>query len=692
MNLMDMLSADLAVNPISGEEPFYETLANLEQNEQSESSVHYLPCVMSTLQKDMSEAIVQIFSSLLESEIVMRKQRTSINTLLESSSLLKDNEHLILDSLSLMYNQLLTVSMHPSLLVDHFISKGLLLLSPKDRLLDLSGKMKLFNELIDVLTEKQESKSLTSDYNMLVVARSVKELELIEGLIVGKKLFYHNWSSGKLYDEQPASSRTKNDQSGDSPGFDSWRRLRHGNRFATEVEPNPKLVLHLITSSQLYNTYPSGTTLDLIFSFDAGLDLKSPGLDLRRRNNKSSISLLPQREVPLIIPIQIFSIEHIGHILALPNHSFSTTKDEEAWRLKVLKTYIVNRCHLFMPLKKDDLIGNPGKMFHHLGSWLLDWEKVRPPAILNLLEEYSNKLSIDPEDSAVISSVNENHLTSLGSTFMPISGEASNCFTSKDGVPKEPIDYQRLKQELAQFLNKRADEVETLIEDGLNIVLPDLRKVEASRQLEIDSLEDQVGDNYRKLRKLNDTLSSVDKKIIRVESENQNLQTQFHELENLMNHLEDVTKNKTEEEINALIQEQSTIVRDLEAEKERLEEEYRSLAEGSEKAREVYQSQSTKAVKATGKLNSTLAKQKSLEQKLNGPGMRLIPSLTRKDELAMYDRKLRRVEVENKFLNLLFSMRFDRLVKERTSSMEHAASLSVRLNNRSRGSTPFQLS
>lgn len=692
MNLMDMLSADLALNSVAAEEPFYETLASFELNQQPENTIHYLPCVMSTLQKDMAEAIVQIFSSLLESEIVMRKQRTSINTLLESTSLLKDNEQLILDSLSLMYNLLLTISMHPSLLVDHFISKGLLLLSPKDRLLDLSGKMRLFNELIDSLTEKQESCALKSVYNMLVVARSVKELELIEGLIVGKKLVYYNASSGKLYDEEPSSTRIKSDYSGDSPGIDSWRRPRHHNRLVAEETSPSKLVLHLITSNQLYNTYPSSTPLDLIFSFDAGLDLKSPGLDLRRRNNKASFGLIPQRQSPLLIPIQIFSIEHIGHILTQPNHSFSTPKDEEAWRLKVLKTYIVNRSHLFMPRKQDEVIANYSKIFRDVGNWILNWEKVRLPAILNLLEEYSTLLTIDPEDSAVISSVKENHLSSLGSTFMPISGEASSCFISSDSVPKEPVDYQSLKLELAQFLNKRADEVETLIEDGLGSVLPNLRMVEASRQLEIDSLEDQVGIHYRKLRKLNESLLSVDKKFNRVESENQNLQTQHNEVEKLMAHLEDITKNKSDEEIDSLMNEQSAIVKDLENEKDRLDEEYKSLAEGSEKAREVYQSQSTKAVKATGKLNSVLLKQKLLEEKLNGPGMRLIPSLTRKDELAMYDRKIRRIENENKFLNLLFSMRFDRLVRERTSSMEHAASLSGRLNNRSRASTPFQLS
>lgn len=692
MNLMDMLSADLALNSVAAEEPFYETLTRLEMNEQPENSIHYLPCVMSTLQKDMSEAIVQIFSNSLESEIVMRKQRTSINTLLESTTLLKDDEHLILDSLSLMYNLLVTISMHPSLLVDHFISKGLLLLSPKDRLLDLSGKMRPFNELIDFLTKKQEANALPNDYNMLVVARSVKELELIEGLIVGKKLIYHNASSGKLYDEQEPSSRSKNDLSGDSPSYDTWRRLRHHNKSATEDKPKANVVLHLITSSQLYNSYPSGTPLDLVFSFDAGLDLKSPGLDLRRRNNKASLGLMPQRESPLLIPILVFSIEHVGHILTQPNHSFSNTKDEEAWRLKVLKTFIVNRSHLFMPRKQDDLIENYGKIFNDLDDWILNWDKVRAPKILSLIDEYLTQLTIDPEDSAVISSLKENHLTSLSSTFMPISGEPSSCYTSKDSIPKEPIDYQSLKLELAQFLNKRADEVETLIEDGLGSVLPDLRKSEASRQLELDSLEEQVGDNYRKLRKLNETLLSVDKKFNRTEGENQNLQTQYDELEKLVVHLEDITKSKSDEEINALIEEQSSIVKDLDTEKERLDEVYKSLAEGSEKARDIYQSQSTKAVKATGKLNSTLAKQKSLEQKLNGPGMRLIPSLTRKDELAMYERKLRRIEVENKFLNLLFSMRFDRLVKERTSSMEHAASLSGRLNNRSRASTPFQLS
>lgn len=693
MNLMDMLSSDPGLNSVhEGEDTFFETLRQQEL-ERPEITVHYLPCAMSTLQKDMSEAVVQIFSNLLDSEICMRKKRTSINTLLENSTLLKDDECLITESLLLMYNQLVTISMHPSLLVDHFISKGLLLLSPKDRLIDLSGKMHLFNELIDFLESKFDSQKQLNDYDLLVVAHSVKELELIEGLIVGKKLIYHNASSGKLYEEYSAPVKSKIDTYyEDSPTADGWRRLRLHNRIMASTKPKPKLVLHLITSNQLCNSYSSNGTIDLVFSFDTELDLSSPGLDLLRRNNRASLGLIPQRETPLFIPIQTFSIEHIGHVLAPLDPFHSSERNEDTWRLKVLKAFVVNRSHLFIPESVSKFPTNYKTLFTNIGDWLFNWDKMRLPNGLDSLDKFSDQIVLDTQDAKIISSLKENHLTSLSSTFMPLSSKKHFNFDASNTDPKQPIEYQTLKRELALFLNNRAEEVESLIDDGLNLVLPDLRKVETSRQIELDSLEVQVGERYRKLRKLNDTLESVDKKFNRVEIDHQNLQNQAAESKKLFVHLEDVTNNKSEEEIITMTKEQASIFQDLEVELKRLEDEYKALTDECESAREAYQAKSTDAVKTTGKLNSVLQKSKSLEHKLNGPGMRLLPSLAREDELAIYERKLKRVASESKFLNLLFTMRYDSLVKERTSSMEYAASLSSRLNNRSRASTPFQMS
>lgn len=696
MNLMDMLSADLALSSVQDTDPFYESLRPEEQvpSGPPPNTIHYLPCMMSPLQRDMAEAVVQIFACLLESETIMRKQRTSINTLLESSVLLESNQQAIVNSLLLMYNQLVTISMHPSLVVDHFISKGLLLLSPKDRLLDLSGKMRLFNELIDVLSEKQDSGALVENYNLLVVARSVKELELIEGLIVGKKLQYYNASSKKLYEELPHKSRRET-PADDSPGADQWRRLRHHRRLSLKSTTEPKLVLHLITSSQLYNTFSFNGTLDLIFSFEAELDFASPAVEVVRRNNKATLGLMPssQRETPVLVPIQVFSIEHIGRLLAKSNERLGSSSNDHTHRLRVLKTFIVNRSHLFIPNRKEDFVPNYGKLFRDIGTWLLQWPQMPLPASLNSLEKYSDKIVFDLDDAKVISSLKENHLTALSAIFMPMSGEKQSPFTNRKSEHIEPIDYLVLKRELALFFNERAEEVEALIDDGLSSILPDLRKVEASRQSEIDSFEDQVGENYRKLRKLNDTLTSVDKKYNRVESESQNLQAQFTECEKLLAHLDDITTNKEDEEVEKLTQEQSHLVQELEEEKKRLEKEYNVLSDESERFREQYQTMSTEAVKFTGKVSVATGKQAALEYKLNGPGMRRLPSLAREDELAVYDSKLKRILEENRFLGLLFQMRFDRLVKERTSSMELAATLSLgRLNNRgSRATTPFLL-
>lgn len=695
MNLMDLLSAEQNNAPATIGVPFYDSLRQPEEPQEQDNSVYYLPCKMSELQRDMTEAVVQIFVDLLESLIVMQKLRTSINTLVEDSSLSKDQLQLNFE-LSLMYDLLQTISLHPSLLVDHFISKGLLLLSPKDRLLDLSGKMRLFNELIDVLSAKQELGVLATDYNMLVVTRSGKELDLIEGLIVGKKIHYHSTSRGKLYEEkQPPAKYRKEAFAEDSPSSESWRR-RHHRRTSAKPSAASKVVLHLITSDQVYKSYSSTSTLDLIFSFDPDLDVSSPGLDLLRRNNRSSLGpmSLAQRETPVLIPVQIFSVEHINRVVTNLASSFSNSHDQASRRLKVLKTFIINRSGLFIEKDQNELVPNYSKVFERLSQWLVSWNKVNMPTNLSTLEKFTEMINLDIDDDTVIGSLKENYLIAMSAIFLPVSGNQTNGKVNPKLETLQALTYKTLKGRLALRLNERADEIERLIEDGLTRILPDLRKVEASRQAEIDSYEEQIGDNYRKLRKLNESLTTVDKKFNRVETENQNLQAQQSELQGLLNHLNEITSKSTEDEIKKLIVDQSSIVDELMAEKLKLQEGYTALAEAGERSREEYQVKSAEAVKVTNKLAKLKERQKALEYKLQGPGMRQLPALVRKDDVSVQERKLRRVLEETKFLNNLFGSRFDRLVKERNSSMEYGSSLSSgRGNNRgSRASTPFQLS
>ncbi|GEQ69420.1 hypothetical protein JCM33374_g3092 [Metschnikowia sp. JCM 33374] len=234
MNLMDLLSSDS--NTVPPEQDF-NNLNNLSNyNEytsfyggdlqnipedvdpaKNPSTVYYLPTEMCSLQKDMSEAVIQMFTSTLSAELFPRRERSNINSLLSGPDDAVNGSH---DTgpqsrakiVSLIYNQLLTISMHPSLVVDHFISKGLLLSSTKARIRSFSGKLALFDKIIDLVSEKYEMETPSEDYNLMVIAKSIKELELIEGLVVGKKLRYQNVSSGKcLYEESRKTNRLDKD-------------------------------------------------------------------------------------------------------------------------------------------------------------------------------------------------------------------------------------------------------------------------------------------------------------------------------------------------------------------------------------------------------------------------------------------------------------------------------------------------
>lgn len=287
MNLMDMLAGD---SP--GREPLdvsVEPRLEMNSEQNNVTGVYYLPTQLCQIQIQLLDLVVQMFKGELLLELKNRKKKASIASLLESDT----PDLQIYDKIELIFNELMVIDKHPSLLVDHFIPKNLILLETNDRLLSLSGKIQLFNRMIDSLINTGKS------YHSLIVAQSVRELELIEGLIIGKDLHYLNKSNSKLYDDNIRNS------------------------------PNSKVCLYLITTSQLYNNFQGVPELDSIISFDLNLDTTHPSIKFLRRN-----------KVPILIPIPYYSIEHI---LLQKKPPPSAIDPLHQYRLSVIHTLIMNR-------------------------------------------------------------------------------------------------------------------------------------------------------------------------------------------------------------------------------------------------------------------------------------------------------------------------------------------------------------
>lgn len=608
MNLMDILSRD---GQDSGRRAIVPIQAyNIQQ-------VYYLPTVLSRIQKEIMDMILHIFSSELLKEVQTKVLRTSINSLLDNDVPVVDSIATY-DMVSLLFDELRVVAKHPSLMVDHFIPKKLLLLQTNEKLVNLSGNFQLFNRLIDTIVET----FTTSQYNVLVVAQSIKDLELIEGVIIGKDLYYNNLGGSKLYES---------------------------NRQQT----TEKVCLNLVTSHQLYNNITPHSNHNLIFSFDLELDVTTPSL--------------VRTDALIVIPMPVFSLEHIIRLIPAPSRTFYNTRNVSnplyKWKLRVIHALLVNRENIWESDEFDEskfFLSLYGRKMNSLEVWL----KYGKSDVSQYLTSFDRRIQLDFQKDALIAKIKKTHL-------------------SLDDHKLGEINYKNYRLLLTKYFNSRLDELEASVSEVYKEVIPRKRLAETQRQLLYDQEEEEIATNYHKLRKINDEALNVEKELIKTGNELTKLTTKKDDLSAKVEYLADTASID--------VSEQEVLLSKLKKELENFTLEYSNLDSENEIVRLQYQTKSSEAVQLTNTMDKIKAQSLKEQRKLQGPGMRSLPSFIRKDVLTDIELNLAVLRNNNQFLSLFLRERLETLTKERHTIIEATSSGSnSRPTNRiSRAATPL---
>lgn len=580
--------------------------------------VYYLPTQLCNIQIQMLDLLVQMFKLELVLEIKNRKKKASIASLLESES----PDLNTYDKVELLFNQLMIVDKHPSLIVDHFIPKKLILLEINDRLLSLSGKIQLFNRIIDSLITHEKS---TNGYHILVVAQSVRELELIEGLIIGKNLYYANRSNSKLYDDEQVPT-----------------------------DFNSKVCVYLITSSQLYNNYipspvPGISKFNLIISFDLTLDTSNPSIQLLRQ----------EEQIPILIPLPLYSIEHIVLQLDPPHRGLNSKEDNDQWRLRSIHALIMNRHQL--ENQEEFFVDNYGPGMTKFIDWIYNQQQFPIK-----LRHFHDNLVLQYSDEELLTTI-EN-------------------FYNQDFAQLNNFDYESYKSTLAEVLNYKLKQLRDSIALKVENYLPTLRIQNTTSQTHHDSNEDAIAQKFNHLKRLNEDATLSERKLARTENYLRQYQTSKQDLDEKLKVLELIRTNgeyKFEEQLKSLDSLKQELA-NLNTEFERLDEEY-------EESKIKYQTSSGDAVQLSNKVQKLINRNTKLEKQVNGPGMLSLPQLVRTDITSSYDQKINKLKQENDFLVSFFNEKIEKLANERRQIIDTTGSGSTsRPSNRiSRASTPF---
>ncbi|KAK7682937.1 hypothetical protein QCA50_013970 [Cerrena zonata] len=257
----------------------------------------------------------------------------------------------------------------------------------------------------------------------------------------------------------------------------------------------------------------------------------------------------------------------------------------------------------------------------------------------------------------------------------------------------EKFGYADYKKKIAELLNNRVLQLEHAILEKFEKDIPSYRLRESLRQTTLDTKEDSVAEKYKVLQKLNEDATISEKKLLRVDNDLQKLENTNTELNDKLKYLNSAIKQvqESEEKLPEFATSQEQQLKELDLELTKLDDEYSKINEENEKIRANYQNSSSEAVQLSTSLVSWKEEKTHLSKKLNGPGIKLIPSLIQKDELINYESELTKLTRESDFVNQFFTKKLDKLIKDRTTILDNTTSgSSSRPGNRiSRGSTPF---
>ncbi|CEP63756.1 Hda2p LALA0_S09e01794g [Lachancea lanzarotensis] len=239
----------------------------------SQNASFCIPVGLTSLQKDLIEILI---STHAKSLLQLCNKQDPIKTLEDG----ENGAKLTLPALSpeqltsLLSTNIRAIANHPCLLVEHYMPRKLLLMEPGDRLIDTSDKFQKMAALLDSLRYR-DRKRFPNALQIAVISHSVKELDLIEGYLLGKSVKLKRLSGTSLFDEKHLYGEPETDSSTPvrSTG-NSKEDYDYGKRKSRTSKGDFRDWLFVATSTHLARAPDllDGYSIDLVIGFDPLID------------------------------------------------------------------------------------------------------------------------------------------------------------------------------------------------------------------------------------------------------------------------------------------------------------------------------------------------------------------------------------------------------------------------------------
>lgn len=436
-------------------EPILSTDAVINAASDNHSLDYCLPVQMAEFQRELTDQVVNLHYS-----DILRFYDTISGT--AASTAPSDWA----DSLGAMYHDSLLVATHPYLLVDHYMPRSLLLKEIPDKLARTSAKFAALGDIVALLEPRH--------YNVALIARSGKTLDLVEAFLHGKPVSFQR-HTGPYLREPSAKQR----------------------------DP-AKTTIHVMSSSLLESSYSGDHRFDLVIAFDSTFNPSEVHVEALRTHKRTS-------PAPILRLVTNLSAEHVAVSFGL------TANPDRVFTEEVIAALVVLRDKSgTIPAEMKSLYL---QQLQPLAYWFADMGLSWPLPDLAPISGYSK---LDVETSMASSYHRRSAIPGTANDPTDTSSQPSKRY-KLDPIGADafapPHDYAHgrwtgLTQGLLEQYNSLVGR-----ERQLTAEAESHRRLAATQQLKLESQQDEIARQVRQHSSFEDTISSLERKVERGETD-----------------------------------------------------------------------------------------------------------------------------------------------------------------------------
>lgn len=566
------------------------------------ADVSYLLVNLTPFQKDLIEILISLNAKAFEEEF---------NSSNDQATTSPDEDEKMYPRLSgkqMMYmfdNNFRAVANHPCLLVDHYMPRQFLRKEPNENLINTSDKFKRLQQLLFGFIERDRAQ-FPQLLKICLISHSVRELDLLEGLILGQRVRIKRLSGTSLYDERhvydekPTITKSGDYESRDGTPFNESGANRYTGYSRDDYDYSLKrqkrnknttkddwifltTTAHLINDPSLLNDYE----IDYIISFDPLLDPSLPALE--------RINIKAQKSIPIIKFLVADSPDH--YILAhTPKGEYGQFEDVKKSINHFLRTRL---------LKRD-------------GSDEVDYHKI----VYSLLRgEQVADLLPDIELSPI-----ENSPSSYEPRMTPLKFSDHHLV-----VDKAVYDMKSYQSELTKRVVERLLDIQSESQHMIELLAKDKLR-ETGRQNKFDEMKADIASKFKKFQEVEKAVNDSEKRLERCQTEADKLDQRLQTLNNDQEELRRLTSLENEVDATTAIREYTERSDRLQSELEQLEKFNQEKSNQNEQLRSDYQQKSSLAAEQAQRLTTLKTSQEQLIKDATGPAPTIPTEMLRNQE------------------------------------------------------------